>query len=159
MILDDISESWKSCGLGSTYLNNYLFHFLGGSLVKNLPADRRWGFDPQVAKIPWSRKWQPAPVVSPGKVHGQRRLAGYSLWGHKESDTTRHKHFKQSWKKIVWFPNNNYVFNVRKLSNRLLKASCNFSCFLISKLKRAITLFILYILAEISFEILHFLIP
>ena len=25
---------------------------------------------------------------SPGKSHGQRSLAGYSPWGHKESDTT-----------------------------------------------------------------------
>ena len=24
----------------------------------------------------------------PGKSHGQRKLAGYSPWGHKESDTT-----------------------------------------------------------------------
>ena len=24
----------------------------------------------------------------PGKFHGQRSLAGYSSWGHKESDTT-----------------------------------------------------------------------
>ena len=24
----------------------------------------------------------------PGKFHGQRGLVGYSLWGHKESDTT-----------------------------------------------------------------------
>ena len=29
--------------------------------------------------IPWRRKWQPAPVFLPGKPHGQRRLAGYSL--------------------------------------------------------------------------------
>ena len=28
-------------------------------------------------------KWQPTPVFWPGKSHGQRSLAGYSLWGHK----------------------------------------------------------------------------
>ena len=27
-------------------------------------------------------------VFLPGEFHGQRRLAGYSLWGHKESDMT-----------------------------------------------------------------------
>ena len=27
-------------------------------------------------------------VFSSGKSHGQRTLAGYSPWGHKESDTT-----------------------------------------------------------------------
>ena len=27
---------------------------------------------------------EPTPVFLPGKSHGQRRLAGYSPWGHKE---------------------------------------------------------------------------
>ena len=37
----------------------------------------------------WRRKWQPTPVFLPGESHGQRSLAGYSPWGHKESDTTK----------------------------------------------------------------------
>ena len=51
---------------------------------------RHWrrGFDPWVGKIPWSRKWQPTPVLLPRKSHGQRSLAGYSPWGCKELDTT-----------------------------------------------------------------------
>ena len=48
---------------------------------------RRQGFDPWVGKIPWSRKWQPIPVLLPGKSHGRRSLVGYSPWGHKELDT------------------------------------------------------------------------
>ena len=28
------------------------------------------------------------PALLPGEYHRQRRLAGYSPWGHKESDTT-----------------------------------------------------------------------
>ena len=32
----------------------------------------------------WRKKWQPTPVFLPGKFHGQRSLAGYSLWGCKE---------------------------------------------------------------------------
>ena len=32
--------------------------------------------------------WLPTPVFLPGEFHGQRSLAGYSPWGHKESDTT-----------------------------------------------------------------------
>ena len=28
---------------------------------------KRCGFDPWVKKIPWSRKWQPTPVLLPGK--------------------------------------------------------------------------------------------
>ena len=34
------------------------------------------------------RQWHSPPVLLPGKSHGQRSLAGYSPWGHKESDTT-----------------------------------------------------------------------
>ena len=47
---------------------------------------RRCGFDPQVGKLPWRRKWQPTPVFFPAKSHGQRSLVGYSPYGHKESD-------------------------------------------------------------------------
>ena len=39
------------------------------------------------------RKWQPTPVLLPGKSHGLRSLVGYSLWGRKESDTTERLHF------------------------------------------------------------------
>ena len=63
--------------------------------VKNLPAmspgsDRRHGSDPWVMKICWRRKWQPTPVSLPGKSHGQRSMASYSPWDHKESDRTEH---------------------------------------------------------------------
>ena len=40
----------------------------------------------------WRRKWQPTSVFLPGEVHGQRSLASYSAWRHKESDTTQ-QHF------------------------------------------------------------------
>ena len=36
----------------------------------------------------WSDLWQPTPVFLPGESYGQKSLAGYSPWGHKESDTT-----------------------------------------------------------------------
>ena len=54
---------------------------------------RRPGFNPWVGKIPWRRKWQPTPVLLPGKFHGWRSLVGYSLWGRKESNTTEQLHF------------------------------------------------------------------
>ena len=69
-------------------------------MVKRLPTTREtWvrslgsipGFDPWVRKISWRRKWQPTPVLLPGKAHGWRNLVGYSPWGRKESDTTEHK--------------------------------------------------------------------
>ena len=53
---------------------------------------RKHGFGPWVRKISLRRKWQPTLVFLPGKSHGQRTLAGYSPWGHKESDTTVCKH-------------------------------------------------------------------
>jgi len=45
-------------------------------------------FNPWIGKIPWRRKWQPAPVFLLGNSRGQRRLVGYSPWGCKELDTT-----------------------------------------------------------------------
>ena len=53
---------------------------------------RRRGFDPWVGKIPWSRKWQPAPIFLPGESHGERSLVGYSPGGGKESDMTEYTH-------------------------------------------------------------------
>ena len=38
----------------------------------------------------WRRNWEPIPVFLPGKFHGQRKLAGCSPWGRKESATTEH---------------------------------------------------------------------
>ena len=48
----------------------------------------RPGFDPWVRKISWRREWQPTLVFLPGESHGQRSLADYSPWGHKELDMT-----------------------------------------------------------------------
>ena len=59
-------------------------------MVKNLPAStgdfKNHGFNPWIGKIPWRKKWQPAPVFLPGESHGQRSMAGYSPWG----DRVRH---------------------------------------------------------------------
>ena len=40
------------------------------------------------------RKWQPTPVFLPGEGHGQRNLAGCSLWGRRvgHADTHTHTH-------------------------------------------------------------------
>ena len=51
------------------------------------------GLIPGLGRFPWRRKWQPTPVLLPGKSHGQRSLAGCSPWGHKGSDTTEQLHF------------------------------------------------------------------
>ena len=41
-----------------------------------------------LGSVPWRREWQPTPAFLRGEGHRQRSLAGYSPWGHKESDTT-----------------------------------------------------------------------
>ena len=67
---------------------------------------RRPGFDSWVRKILWSRiwsrKWQPTPAFLPGKFHGQRSLASYSPWGHKELDMTEHTH-THTCRSYTWF--------------------------------------------------------
>ena len=63
----------------------------GGTSGKELTCQcrrhKRLGFNPWAGKIPWRRAWQPTPVFLAGESYGQRSLAGYSPWGHEESDT------------------------------------------------------------------------
>ena len=54
-------------------------------------------FDPWVGKIPWRRKWQPAPVFLPGESHGWRSVAGYSPWGHKETQLSNFSEYVMYW--------------------------------------------------------------
>ena len=55
-------------------------------VVKNPPANAGDARDVGLILNPWCR--QLTPVFLPGECHGQRSLAGYSPWGHRESDTT-----------------------------------------------------------------------
>ena len=65
---------------------------------------RRCGFNPWVGKIPWRRKWQPSPEFLAGKSHGQKELAGYSPWSHKESAMTEHARMLSSYcPSLSWF--------------------------------------------------------
>ena len=41
---------------------------------------------PGLGRSSGGAKWQPTPIFLP-EFHGQRSLAGYSPWGHKEWDT------------------------------------------------------------------------
>ena len=47
-------------------------------------------FDPQVRKIPWSRKHHPTLLFLPGKFHELRSLVSYSPWGCKKLDVNKH---------------------------------------------------------------------
>ena len=59
-------------------------------MVKNSPANagdiRDMGSIPGSGRSPGEGNGN--PVFLPGESHGQRRLAGYSPWGHKELDMT-----------------------------------------------------------------------
>ena len=46
------------------------------------------GSIPGMGRSPGGRPWQPTLVFLPGEFHGQKSLAGYSSWGHKELDMT-----------------------------------------------------------------------
>jgi len=49
---------------------------MGFSGIKNLTTNAR--FSPLVGKIPWRRRWQPTPVLLPGKISGQKSMACYT---------------------------------------------------------------------------------
>ena len=60
-------------------------------VVKNPPADagdaRDSGLIPELGRSPGGGNCK-LLIFLPGKFHGQRSLADYSPWGHKELDTT-----------------------------------------------------------------------
>ena len=60
--------------------------------VKDLPANvgdaGEAGSIPGSGRSPGEGNGNPLQCTLPGKSHGQRSLAGYSPWGHKELDTT-----------------------------------------------------------------------
>ena len=61
--------------------------------VKRLPAMQETRIQSLGWEDPRRKKWQPTPVILPGKFHGLRSLVGYSPWGCKEPDTTEQLHF------------------------------------------------------------------
>ena len=81
-------SSGKNTGVGCHALLQGIFPTLG--LNPDLPPCR-W------ILYRWRRKWQPTPVLLPGKSHGWRSLVGYRPWGHKELDMTKRFHFFTVW--------------------------------------------------------------
>ena len=61
---------------------------VAGQTVKNPPVMQETQVQSLGRKDPLRRKWQPTPVLLPGEFHGQRSLADYSPWHHKELDMT-----------------------------------------------------------------------
>ena len=74
-------------------ISNYLLFFIqpGGSVVKNPPAmqetQEMW-VQSLGQEDPLEEEMATHSSVLAGKSHGQRSLAGYGPWGHKESDMT-----------------------------------------------------------------------
>ena len=66
--------------------------FLGGSVVKNLPANvgdtGDMGLNPKLGRSAGGGNGNPLPIFLPGESHGLRSLVGYSPWSLKESDMT-----------------------------------------------------------------------
>ena len=62
--------------------------FPGGSAGKESACNAGdLGSIPGSQRPLWRRAWPPTPVSLPGESQGQRSLAGYGPWGHRESDT------------------------------------------------------------------------
>ena len=78
----------------------YLSSILGGSVIKNLPANagdtKRHRFEPWVRKISWRIKWQPTPIFLPVKSHGPQstwpQRVGHSWVTNTHTHTHTHTH-------------------------------------------------------------------
>ena len=70
--------------------------FPGGTVIKNLPAKAGDAGDscsiPGLGRSPGEGNGNPWQYSHLEKFQGQRSLADHSPRGHKESDTTEHKH-------------------------------------------------------------------
>ena len=62
--------------------------FPDDSVVKNPPAKQEMLVQSLGEEDPLEKEMATHPVFLSGKSHGQKSLAGYSPWDHKESDTT-----------------------------------------------------------------------
>ena len=70
------------------YTHTYVCASLVAQMIKNLPAMP----ETQVQSLGWENPLEKGMAthssILAGEFHGQRSLAGYSAWDHKESDTT-----------------------------------------------------------------------
>ena len=61
-------------------------------MLKNLPAMQETQVRSLGQEDPLEEEMTTTLVFLPGKSHGQKSLAGYSPWGHRELDVTEHAH-------------------------------------------------------------------
>ena len=89
-------------------------------MVKNPPAiagDTDVGSIPGSGRSPGEVNGNPLQYSYPKKSHGQRSLAGYSLWGHRESDMTEHTraHLPSARCYTVWFKYMRFLIELNNL--------------------------------------------
>ena len=112
-----VAGSGRSPGEGIGYPLQYSWASLVAQLVKNLPVVQK----ACVQSLAWKDTLEkgifpflPTPVFWPGEFHGQRSLAGYSPWGHKESDMTERFHYKDQkidqWNRIKSIQTDLYMY-------------------------------------------------
>ena len=72
-------------------------------MVKNLPAMQKTLVRSMGKEDALEKGMAITPVFLPGEFHGQRSLAGYSPWGHKEWEKARAGCFKRTASKHVYY--------------------------------------------------------
>ena len=79
------AESSRSACISSPLAPNRQINVFPGDSVGKESTCKKGdvGSIPGSGRYPGERKWQSTPVFLPGKFHGQRTRAGYSLWGCK----------------------------------------------------------------------------
>ena len=81
-------------GTGSQIRNSSSWGFPGGSDGKASACNAGVPCSiPGSGRSPGEGNGNPLQQLLPGKSHGRRSLIDYSLWSHKESDTTEWLHF------------------------------------------------------------------
>ena len=99
----------------NTNREKYIITFPGGSVVPKPAAKQKTQVLYPSWKIPRRMKWQPTPVVFPGKSHGQRSLVGYGPWSCKESDMTQQLNHNHNGNSFSFFPS--YVIDSSNCTN------------------------------------------
>ena len=83
-----IPRSGSSPGEGIVYILQYSWASLVAQTKESACNAGDLGLIPGLGRSPGEGKGYPLQYSVLENPHGQRSLAGYSPWGHKESDTT-----------------------------------------------------------------------
>ena len=98
--MGSIHGSGRSPGVGNSNPPRILvWASLVAQMVKNLPAMKETWVQSLGQEDPLE-KGMDTPVFLPREFHGQRNLAGYSPWSHKQSDTTKRLNTHTTFQKL-----------------------------------------------------------